>query len=189
MIGNSESVADDTVRGMIRVIPRLDIKGPNLVKGVNLEGLRVLGKPDRFAEHYFLEGADELLYVDVVASLYGRNSILSFIEEMARRVFIPITVGGGLRSTGDIRAVLSAGADKVAINSAGLQSPGFITEVAERFGSSTIVVSIEAIEQPNGTYEAFFDSGRGALSSGRYRVGGRGNVTGSGRGDHHIRRS
>src|SRR6478735_8925296 len=100
----------------IRVIARLDIKGPNLVKGVHLEGLRVLGKPEWFARHYYDAGADELIYIDVVASLYGRNSLLDIIERTARDVFIPLTVGGGLRTLDDINTVLRAGADKVSIN-------------------------------------------------------------------------
>src|SRR3954471_19031037 len=95
-----------------RLIPRLDIKGPNLVKGIHLEGLRVLGKPEQFARHYYESGADELLYVDAVASLYGRNSLLDIVSRTSREVFIPLTVGGGLRSLDDIREVLRAGADK-----------------------------------------------------------------------------
>jgi cyclase len=94
----------------------LDIKGPNLVKGIHLEGLRVLGKPERFARYYYENGADELFYMDTVASLYGRNSLSDIIEKTAREIFIPLTVGGGLRTIEDIRAVLKAGTDKVAIN-------------------------------------------------------------------------
>lgn len=144
----------------VRVIPRLDIKGPNLVKGIHLEGLRVLGRPEGFAKHYYEEGADELLYMDVVASLYGRNSLLDIVERTAREIFIPLTVGGGLRTLDDIKAVLRAGADKVVVNTAALQRPQFIAEAAKRFGSSTIVVSIEAIRQPDGSYEAFAENGR-----------------------------
>lgn len=144
----------------LRVIPRLDIKGPNLVKGVHLEGLRVLGRPERFAQHYYEQGADELLYMDVVATLYGRNSILEAVERTARAVFIPLTVGGGLRTLDDIRDVLRAGADKVSINTAAVRSPEFVREAARRFGSSTIVVSVEAIAQPHGWYQAFTDNGR-----------------------------
>jgi cyclase len=145
---------------MVRIIPRLDIKGPNLVKGVNLEGLRVLGKPDRFARHYYESGADELLYMDVVASLYGRNSLLDVIERTAREIFIPLTVGGGLRSLDDIGSALRAGADKIALNTAAVRNPGLIKEASRKFGSSTIVVSIEAKRQTDGSYEAFIDHGR-----------------------------
>src|SRR6266496_2281409 len=96
----------------IRIIARLDIKGPNLVKGVHLEGLRVLGKPEQFARHYYEQGADELLYMDVVASLYQRNSILEMVSRTSRALFVPLTVGGGLRTLEDIRAALMSGADK-----------------------------------------------------------------------------
>ena len=144
----------------IRVIPRLDIKGPNLVKGIHLEGLRVLGKPEHFARHYYDEGADELLYMDVVASLYQRNSLLDIVERTSKEIFIPLTVGGGLRTIADIRQVLRAGADKVSLNTAAVARPELIKEAAETFGSSTIVISIEAIKKPDGTYEAFTDNGR-----------------------------
>jgi cyclase len=144
----------------IRIIPRLDIKGPNLVKGIHLEGLRVLGKPERFARYYYEQGADELFYMDAVASLYERNSLLPIVEKTSREIFIPLTVGGGLRSVEDIRKVLRAGADKVSINTAAIGRPRLIHEASRAFGSSTIVVSIEAIKKPNGTYEAYTDYGR-----------------------------
>jgi cyclase len=144
----------------VRIIPRLDIKGPNLVKGIHLEGLRVLGKPQRFARYYFEHGADELIYMDVVASLYGRNSLLHIVEQTSREIFIPLTVGGGLRSLADIRAVLRAGADKVSLNTAALARPELIREATSAFGSSTIVVSIEAKKQVDGTYECYTDNGR-----------------------------
>lgn len=144
----------------LRIIPRLDIKGPNLVKGVNLEGLRVLGKPERFARHYYETGADELLYMDIVASLYGRNNLLDMVRRTARDIFIPLTVGGGIRSLDDIREMLRAGADKVALNTAAVLRPEFIGEAARRFGSSTIVVSVEALKRKDGVYEAYTDNGR-----------------------------
>jgi cyclase len=144
----------------IRIIPRLDIKGPNLVKGVHLEGLRVLGKPERFARYYYEHGADELIYLDVVASLYGRNSLLDIVQRTSREIFIPLTVGGGLRNIEDIRTVLKAGADKVSLNTAAIRNPELIREASRRFGSSTIVVSIEAKKQAGGDYEAYTDNGR-----------------------------
>lgn len=119
-----------------------------------------MGKPEAFAKQYYLDGADELLYMDAVASLYGRNSLDDIISRTARELFIPLTVGGGLRSADDIRAVLRAGADKVALNTAAITRPALIREAAERFGSSTIVVSIEAIRRPDGTHEAYTDCGR-----------------------------
>jgi cyclase len=143
-----------------RIIPRLDIKGPNLVKGIHLEGLRVLGDPAEFARHYYECGADELIYQDVVASLYERNSLQDIISKTARQIFIPITVGGGLRTIDDIRSVLRAGADKVSLNTAAIKNPFFIREASLKFGSSTIVVAIEAIKQPNGGYHAYIDNGR-----------------------------
>jgi cyclase len=144
----------------IRIIPRLDIKGPNLVKGISFEGLRVLGKPDDFARYYYENGADELIYMDAVASLYGRNSLLEIINRTAGEVFIPLTVGGGLRSLEDIRAVLRAGADKVALNTAALANPALVHEASRTFGSSTIMVSIEAIRHADGRYEAYAEYGR-----------------------------
>lgn len=144
----------------VRIIPRLEIKGPNLVKGVHLEGLRVLGSPQEFARHYYEQGADELLYMDVVASLYQRNSLLDIVEKTSREIFVPLAVGGGLRSVEDIRKVLCAGADKVSLNTAAIRNPELVREAATRFGSSTIVVSIEAKKRPDGSYEAYIDNGR-----------------------------
>lgn len=143
-----------------RVVARLDIKGPNLVKGIHLEGLRVLGDPGVFAKYYYESGVDELFYMDVVASLYERNSLSDLVRRAAKEVFIPLTVGGGLRSLDDIRDVLRAGADKVCINTAAIKNPSFIKEASEVFGSSTIVVAIECIKQRNGQYLAFVDNGR-----------------------------
>ncbi|MFH1478600.1 MAG: imidazole glycerol phosphate synthase cyclase subunit [Candidatus Omnitrophota bacterium] len=144
----------------IRLIPRLDIKGPNLVKGVNLEGLRVMGKPERFARYYYENGADELLYMDIVASLYGRNNLLDIIKKTSKEIFIPLTVGGGLRNLGDIETVLQAGADKVSLNTIAIRKPEFIKEAARKFGSSTITVSIEAKRKADGSYEAYIENGR-----------------------------
>jgi imidazole glycerol-phosphate synthase subunit HisF len=146
----------------IRIIPRLDIKGPNLVKGIHFEGLRVLGKPENFARHYFEQGADELIYMDAVASLYGRNSLHAIVERTSREIFIPLCVGGGLRTVDDIRTVLRSGADKVSLNTAAIARPELIREASRAFGSSTIVVSIEAIRKSDGSYEAYTDYGRQA---------------------------
>ena len=144
----------------IRIIPRLDIKGPNLVKGIHLEGLRVLGKPEDFAQLYYDQGADELIYQDTVASLYQRNNLTEIITRTAENIFIPLTVGGGLRDLEDINKVLRAGADKVAINTAAINNPDFINQASRAFGSSTIVVAIEATCQPDGNYLAYTDNGR-----------------------------
>lgn len=144
----------------IRTIVRLDIKGENVIKGVHLEGLRVVGKPAEMAHKYYAQGADELLYMDAVASLYGRNNILHIVEEAARDIFVPMTVGGGLRTLEDIKAVLRSGADKVAINTAAVNRPAFLREAAETFGSQCIVLSVEAVRRGPGHWEAMTDNGR-----------------------------
>ncbi len=144
----------------VRLIPRLDIKGPNLIKGIHLEGLRVIGEPQKFARRYYEQGADELLYVDVVASLYGRNSLHEIVKRAAQDVFVPLTVTGGLRSVDDVREVLRAGADKVGINTAATKRPELIHEVARKFGSQCMVLSIEAKRVAPGRWEAYTDNGR-----------------------------
>ncbi|WP_343517848.1 imidazole glycerol phosphate synthase cyclase subunit [Sphingomonas sp.] len=143
-----------------RLIARLDVKGPNLIKGIHLEGLRVIGDPQEYARRYYEQGADELIYIDIVASLYGRNSLGDIVARAARDVFVPLTVGGGLRSIDDVRAMLRAGADKVAINTAAIRRPELITEIAQRFGSQCMVLGIEAKRSGAGKWEAFTDNGR-----------------------------
>ncbi len=144
----------------IRIIPRLDIKAPNLIKGVHLEGLRVLGEPSAFAKKYYESGADELLYMDTVASLYGRNSILEIIKSTASDIFIPLTVGGGIRSAENAKEALRAGADKIALNTAAIARPELISEIADNFGNQCVVVSIEAKQTAPGKWEAYTDNGR-----------------------------
>lgn len=143
-----------------RIIPRLDIKGANLVKGIHLEGLRVLGLPERFSNEYFKDGADELIYIDSVASLYGRNNLSEIVRQTAENIFIPITVGGGIRSIADIRRLLRAGADKIAINTAAVKNPGLISEASRVFGSQCIVLSIQAMKLRPGQYEVYTDNAR-----------------------------
>lgn len=147
-------------RAASRIIPRLDIKAPNLVKGIHLEGLRVIGDPAEHALRYYEQGADELLYVDIVASLYERNSIVDLVERTASQILVPLTVGGGIRSVEDIHTLLRAGADKVAINTAAVRRPKLIAEASRVFGSQCIVLSLQAKRQPNGTWEAYTDNGR-----------------------------
>jgi len=144
----------------IRLIPRLDIKGSNLIKGIHLEGLRVIGDPQTYARNYYEQGADELLYVDVVASLYGRNSLHDIIKRATADIFIPLTVTGGLRSVDDVREVLRAGADKVGINTAATKRPELIREVARKFGSQCMVLSIESKRVGDNRWEAYTDNGR-----------------------------
>lgn len=144
----------------LRLIPRLDIKGPNLIKGIHLEGLRVVGDPQEFAIRYYQAGADELIYMDIVASLYGRNNLSDIIQRAADNVYIPITVGGGIRAIEDARHLLRSGADKVAINTAAIARPELISEVAHRFGSQAMVLSVEAKQLAKGRWEAYTDNGR-----------------------------
>ena len=143
-----------------RLIARLDVKGPNLIKGVHLEGLRVLGEPASFAQRYYETGIDEIIYMDIVASLYGRNSLTDLVQKSARNVFVPITVGGGIRSVEDAFQILRAGADKIAINTAAVRTPELITKISRRFGAQCVVLSIEAKRQRDDSWEAYTDNGR-----------------------------
>lgn len=143
-----------------RLIARLDIKGPNLIKGIHLEGLRVIGSPNEYARRYYRQGADELIYMDCVASLYGRNSLGDIVQSAARDVFVPMTVGGGIRSVEDATHLLRCGADKVAVNTAAIANPVLITDIARRFGSQCMVLSIEAKQVGPNRWEAYTDNGR-----------------------------
>jgi len=143
-----------------RLVARLDVKAPNLIKGVQMEGLRVLGNPFEFACTYYEQGIDEIIYMDVVASLYNRNSLTDLIKRTAADVFVPLTVGGGIRSVEDAREILRAGADKVAVNTAALRQPDLITQIAQQFGAQCMVLSIEAKRTKAGWWEALMDSGR-----------------------------
>lgn len=146
--------------GNVRVIARLDIKGANLIKGIHLEGLRVVGDPHEHAMHYYTEGADELLFIDIVASLYQRNNLTDLIKRIADRIYVPITVGGGIRSLADVSSMMHSGADKVAINTAAIARPELVTEVARRYGSQCMVIGVEAKQVAAGRWEAFTDNGR-----------------------------
>ncbi|MFA4872390.1 MAG: imidazole glycerol phosphate synthase cyclase subunit [Patescibacteria group bacterium] len=144
----------------IRIIPRLDIKGPNVVKGIHMEGLRVVGKPRELALRYCAQGADELMYMDIVASLYQRNIDFELLKSVADDIFIPITVGGGIRSINDMRQALRAGADKVAINTFAIHNPEFISDAVNTFGAQCVVISIEAKKMNEDHWEAYTDGGR-----------------------------
>lgn len=144
----------------IRLIARLDIKGPNLIKGIHLEGLRVMGSPNEHALRYYLQGSDELIYMDCVASLYGRNHLGDIVKAAAKDIFVPMTVGGGIRSVDDATQILRAGADKVAINTAAVANPMLVTEIARRFGSQCMVLSIEAKQVGPERWEVYTDNGR-----------------------------
>lgn len=160
--GSSTPCGIDVARGMrsTRLIARLDIKGPNLIKGINLEGLRVIGSPNEFARRYYEAGVDELIYMDVVASLYGRNSLGDIVQSAAKDVFIPMTVGGGIRSVEDATYLLRCGADKIAVNTAAVARPELISEIARRFGSQCMVLSIEAKHVGQEQWEAYTNNGR-----------------------------
>ncbi|WP_367606888.1 imidazole glycerol phosphate synthase subunit HisF [Legionella sp. W05-934-2] len=144
----------------LRLIPRLDIKAPNLIKGIHLEGLRVIGDPSEYAIRYYEAGADELIYMDIVASLYERNSLEDVLAKTVKNVFIPITVGGGIRTVDDVKKILRSGADKVAINTAAVRRPDLISEIAKKYGSQCMVLSIEAKRSAQFGWEAFTDNGR-----------------------------
>lgn len=144
----------------LRLIARLDIKGPNLIKGIHLEGLRVIGSPAEYALRYYLQGADELIYIDCVASLYGRNHLADIVSSAAKDIFVPMTVGGGIRSIDDVTKILRAGADKVAVNTAAVANPRLITDIAHHFGSQCMVLSIEAKQIGFGRWEVYTDNGR-----------------------------
>jgi imidazole glycerol-phosphate synthase subunit HisF len=143
-----------------RLISRLDIKGPNLIKGVQLEGLRVIGDPAKYAKKYYDCGIDELIYIDVVASLYGRNTLLDVVKNTSLQVFVPLTVGGGIRMVDDVEGLLRAGADKVCLNTAAIKDKFLISEIANRFGSQCCVVEVQGKRTSNGKWTALFDNGR-----------------------------
>lgn len=148
------------INKQIRLIARLDVKGENLIKGIHLEGLRIIGSPQEYARRYYQQGADELIYMDIVASLYGRSNLVEIVHRTAHDVFVPMTVGGGIRSIEDVGKLLRAGADKVAINTAAVRRPELISEVSRKFGAQCMVLSIEAKRQALGKWEIYTDCGR-----------------------------
>ncbi len=143
----------------MRLIPRLDVKNDYLIKTVCLEGLRKIGNPNEFARKYADQGADELLFMDLVASLYGRNNLYEIINNITKDIFIPITVGGGIRNVSDAINLLENGADKVLLNSATFSNRELISNLANQIGSSSVVLSIEAKKIGNDWF-AFYNSGR-----------------------------
>lgn len=147
---------------LVRLIARLDVKGHKLIKAIHLEGLRALGDPQDFARKYYNQGADELIYIDLVASLYQRSVSPDIIRRAAEVIFVPMTVGGGVRNVEDVRTLLRAGADKVAVNTAAVNRPELISEIAKEFGSQCMVLSIEAKEQAKNVWEVYTDNGREA---------------------------
>ena len=143
-----------------RIIPRMDIKGDKLVKTIRLEGVKVVGDPKFFVKKYYEDGADEIYLNDVVASLYGRNSLFDVIKEISKEVFIPITLAGGLRSINDVEQALNSGADKVAINTILHSMPALINEIERNFGSNCMVLQIDAKKIGDNKWEPYADCGR-----------------------------
>lgn len=143
----------------MRIIARLDLKGKNLIKGVMYEGLNVLGSLDKFAKQYYLEGADELIFIDTVASLYDRIQIIEIIHSSTNEIFIPITVGGGIKNIKQVKEIFNSGADKVAINTHAVKNSNFLKQVSENYGSQALVASIQA-KKRNNFWEVFIENGR-----------------------------
>ena len=144
----------------VRIIPKLEVKNENLIKGIHLEGLRIVGKPETAALRYADDGADELIFIDLVASLYQRQNWINIVRRTAEQIYIPLTVGGGIRSVEDAKLFMRAGADKVAINTGIVNRPKLVTEIAKKFGSQAMVASLEIQKKFDGGYEIFTDSGR-----------------------------
>lgn len=143
----------------MRVIARLDVKNQFVIKGIHLEGLRKVGDPNELARTYYAQGADEIMFIDSVASLYGRNNLFPVIRKASEEVFVPITIGGGIRNVDDVAQALDSGADKVAINTAAVASPKLIEDVARKYGSQCVVASIQTKNVPGG-WEAYVEAGR-----------------------------
>ena len=143
-----------------RIIARLDAKHDKLIKGINLEGWRIIGDLKKYANKYYLQGADEILIIDTVASLYNREKLKEVIKAITKDVFIPITVGGGIRSFKDAVDLFLSGADKIAVNSAAIFNPNIIKKLALSFGSQSIVSSIQAKKISNGKWTAYYESAR-----------------------------
>ena len=143
----------------MRVIARIDVKNEYAIKGIHLEGVRKVGDPNELALKYYIEGIDEIVFMDAVASLYDRNNLFKIIESACAEIFIPVTIGGGIRTLDDIEKALHSGADKVAINTAAIRNPNFIRSASLKYGSQCIVGSIEAKRQTDG-WEAYVGNGR-----------------------------
>ena len=144
----------------MRTIARIDIKNQSVIKGINLEGLRKIGNPEKIIKEYYLNGIDEIIIIDSVASLYGRNNLFDLIKNITKDIFVPIVLGGGIRSLKDIEKSLNSGADKVSINSKALEDPNFLSKAISNFGESTILVSIEAKKIGDEKWEAYKFCGR-----------------------------
>ena len=144
----------------MRVIPRLDIKNENVIKGINFEGLRIVGNPNEIAKKYYEQGADELIYSDCVASLYGRNNLTDLVKTAVKDIFIPITVAGGIRTETDANLLMKNGSDKLAINTELFKNEQLGKELVNKFGSQSIILSIQAKKISKNSWEAYKNFGR-----------------------------
>ncbi len=144
----------------MRIISRIDVKNEFVIKGIHLEGLRKLGNPNEMARKYYNQGIDEIIFMDAVAAYYNRNSLSSVIEKSCQDIFVPITVGGGIRTIDDIQTALNSGADKTAINTAAVKNPNFISKACKVFGSQCIVSSIDVMKRSENSWEVYIDNGR-----------------------------
>lgn len=143
-----------------RIIPCLDVKDGRVVKGVNFVNIRDAGDPVELARYYSDQGADEIVFLDITATSDGRATVADVVERTAEQVFVPLTVGGGIRTLDDFRELLRAGADKISVNSAAVARPELITEAAERFGSQCVVLAVDARSRGDGTWEVVVAGGR-----------------------------
>ena len=144
----------------MRIIPKLEIKNNNVVKGINFEGLRVVGQPNDLSKRYYLDKADEIIYIDCVASLYNRNSLLKTVKEVTKDVFIPLSVGGGIKNITDVENLLKSGADKVAINTASFKDKDLLKKISNLIGSQSLIGSIQAKKITKKKWECFINFGR-----------------------------
>ena len=143
-----------------RIIPCLDVRDGRVVKGVNFVNIRDAGDPVELARFYSDQGADEIVFLDITATSDGRATVADVVERTAEQVFVPLTVGGGIRTLEDFRQLLRAGADKISVNSAAVKDPGLISRAAERFGSQCVELAIDARRRPEGSYEVVVAGGR-----------------------------
>lgn len=144
----------------MRIIPRLDIKNENVIKGINFEGLRVVGNPNEIAKQYYSDGADEIIYSDCVASLYGRNNLTDLVKKAVKDIFIPITVAGGIRSENDANLLMQNGSDKIAINTELFNNEKLASSLVQKFGSQSVIISIQAKKVSKSSWEAYKNFGR-----------------------------
>ena len=146
----------------LRIIARIDVKSDRLIKSINFDGMRDLGDANKFAKKYFRDGADELLIIDSVASLFGRNTAINFLNESTKNIFIPVTLGGGINKLDQVNNILKNGADKIAINTGAIKNKKLLSKIAEKFGSQCLVASITAKKLKENRWEVYIDKGREA---------------------------